>query len=260
MLSTRTLFTLAMTIALVPSAAAGAVDEPPAAAARQAVDDALEGQDLDHPPPGSPGDRALWRSGHEVTVALHVERARSTRLQAVLRSLGYVERARALAAQRGDAGAKGRALEESLGDAHGVLVSLLTARWPVDTYRVCAYPAMELGSILSYGKSDPSTVARHRAMLVGCVEQAQAAVSAMKNGNDLLEQAMRAVDAASRARDESDAVVAAPATGTATPAAPLRTAAAERVDGRDDRGRDRDRDRHHDHDHDHERTSRGEER
>lgn len=258
MFSSQTRLILAIAVALMPFRSGAAGDLHPVAA-RVAVDDALEGQDLDHPPPGSASDQALWRSGHEITLAVHVERARSTRLQTVLQAVRYVERAQALGRRAGEAGAKARALEDGLHDAHSGLVSLLTARWPIDTYRVCAYPAMELGSMLSYGASDPSLLARHRAMLVGCVEQAQAAVSAMKNGNDLLEQAMWAVDAASRASEVGDALVAAPAAappmiapaaGTATPAAPLRTAAAERAEAH--QGRDRERD--------HERTSRDEER
>lgn len=205
MSSNPTTFTLAIAtaLALVPFGA-GVAGEAPAVPEREAVDDALDGQDLDHPPQGSPEDRALWRSGHEVTLALHVERARSTRLQAVLQGLRYADRARTLADRAGDAGARGREVQLELGDAHTALVSLLTAPWPVDTYRVCAYPAMEFGSLLSYGKSEPSTVARHRAMLVGCVEQAESSVTAMKQGNDLLEEAMRAVDAAFGAPGPTD--------------------------------------------------------
>jgi hypothetical protein len=186
---------LAITIAAAPVAGLAAGDAP-ASSPPPAVDPAAIGQDITSPPPGSPADQALWRSGHEVTLAVQIERARATRLQTVLVSLRYPDRLGALAARDGEAGAKGAALQRRLGEAHATQFQVLSARWPVDTYRVCGYPTMEFGSMLLYGKSSPDELAKHRAMLVGCVDQARASLALMKEGNDGLEAAMKEVDAA----------------------------------------------------------------
>jgi hypothetical protein len=193
MASRWTSYTLALAVGCAPMAGRAAGE---ATAPAEPVDHALEGQDPAHPPPGSAADQALWRSGHEVTQRVQLERARATRLQAVLLNLRYTERTQALAGRDGEAGEKGKALRQQLSDAHSQQFAALTARWPVDTYRVCGYPTMEFGSMMSYGKSDPADLAKHRAMLTGCVEQAQASINAMKQGNDRLEAAMRAADAA----------------------------------------------------------------
>lgn len=193
-------------VALAGSAAAEApapgkappIKAPPAEEAPPpAVDGVLPGQDLDHPPRGTPEDQALWRSGHEVTNLVHVERARATRLQTLLVKLKYTERLKTLEAKGGEAATRSVALQRGLSDAHASQFSVLTARWPVDTYRVCSYPAMEFGS-MSAGTPDPAELAKHRAMLVGCVEQAQASVKLLRQGNDGLEAAMKAADEALR--------------------------------------------------------------
>jgi hypothetical protein len=176
----------------------------------------LPGQSLEAPPPpGSPEDQALWRAGLEVTNEVQIERGRATRLQLVLANLRYVDRLRTLAARGGEAGERARAIEKRVNEAHAAQFSVLTARWPVDTFRVCGYPAMEFGSMLSYGKTDPADLARHRAMLVGCVEQTRAALGLMKRGNDALEAALRDAEAALVAAGLGSAV----AGGSAQPAA-----------------------------------------
>lgn len=188
--SFRTSLTLSLAVLLAP-ALGRAADAPPPADATNAE---LAGQDLDHPPPGAPADQALWRAGHEVTHAVHVERARSTRLQAVLVSLRYVERVDALAARAGEDGEHGGEVQKQLAEGRAAQYAGLTARWPIDTYRVCSAPSTEFASMLLYGKSDPADLAKHRAMLTGCVEQARASVKVMKDGNDALEAAMRRAD------------------------------------------------------------------
>lgn len=184
-----TSFTLAIAVAAapLPSRAGDPVAPAPAAAA-------LPGQDLDHPPVGQPQDVALWRSGFEITNTLQIERARATRLQAVLLSLRYTDRLQALAARGGEPGDRGAALARRLADAHATQFAALTGPWPIDPFRVCTFPAMEFGSMLSYEKADPGELARHRAMLVGCIDQAQESAAAIKRGNDGLEAAMAAAD------------------------------------------------------------------
>lgn len=229
---------LALAIAAAPFATPA--DAPGRAGAEAAAEDgALAGQDLDHPPPGSPADAALWRAGHEVTQAIHIERARATRLQAVLVSLRYGERIQALGERGGEARERAVALRRRLGDAHGVQHAILTARWPVDTYRVCGYPAMEFGSMLAYGRSGPADLAKHRAMLVGCVEQAEASLGAMREGNDGLEEAMKAADArlAAEGLGAGGGALARPAPSPER--APARTAAAGREEEHGEAGRHR---------------------
>jgi hypothetical protein len=168
-----------------PPAAAEPATSPPSGAA-------LPGVSLDSPaPPGSPEDQALWRAGLEVTNEVQIERSRATRLQLVLANVRYVDRLRELQARGGEMGERAKEVEKRVNDAHAAQFGVLTARWPVDTFRVCGFPAMEFGSMLSYGKTDPTDLAKHRTMLVGCVEQTQAALKLMKQGNDALEAAMR---------------------------------------------------------------------
>ena len=155
----------------------------------------LPGSSLDSPPPpGSPEDQALWRAGLEVTNEVQAERSRATRLQLVLANLRYVDRLRAIETRGGEAGEKAKAIEKRVNDAHAAQFSVLTAQWPIDTFRVCGFPAMEFASMLSYGKTDPAELSRHRTLLTGCVEQTRAALKLMKQGNDALEDAMRAAE------------------------------------------------------------------
>jgi hypothetical protein len=190
MASKWTSFILAIAVGAAPGASRAADPVAPAPATT------LPGQDLDHPPIGAPQDLALWRSGFEITNTLQIERARATRLQAVLLSLRYTDRLQSLTARGGEPGERGAALARRLADAHAAQFAVLTGRSPIDPWRVCSFPAMEFGSMLSYDKADPGELARHRAMLLGCVEQAQEYASAMKQGNDGLEAAMAAADAA----------------------------------------------------------------
>jgi hypothetical protein len=168
---------------------------------------------------------------------VRIERARATRLQTVLLSLRYTDRSKELAARGGDDGARGAALQGRLSDAHTAQFSVLSARWPVDTYRVCGYPAAEFGSMLMDGMSTPADLARHRAMLVGCVEQAGASVKALKAGNDGLEAAMKAVDEAFAAarRGPPGGEVAQPAAPATQAAATTARAATPDVDGKRER-------------------------
>jgi hypothetical protein len=194
MASRWTSLTLALAVSWAPGAAR-AEEKGETEAKAKAPDGVLPGQDLEHPPRGTPEDQALWRSGFEVTQAVHLERARATRLQTVLLNLRYDDRLKTLEGRGGDAAKRAAALQRGLSDAHAVQFSVLTARWPVDTYRVCSYPAMEFGS-MSAGNPTPDEVAKHRAMLTGCVEQAQASVKLLKQGNDGLEGAMKAAEEA----------------------------------------------------------------
>lgn len=186
--------TVALILALSP---AGARPAPGATTVAPDAPAGPPGQDASSPPPGSPEDLALWKSGLDASSAVQVERGRATRLQVVLANLRYTERLQALADRGGEAGEGATALARKLAEAFAVQFGVLTARWPVDTYRVCSYPTMEFGSALaSAKKTEPADVARHRAMLVGCVEQAQASANLMRQGNDALEAAMREAAAA----------------------------------------------------------------
>jgi hypothetical protein len=225
MASRWTSYTLALAVLGAPMAG-GAAGTSAAAEKAPQVDEAspppadgvLPGQDLDHPPRGTPEDQALWRSGHEVTNQVHIERARATRLQTLLVKLKYTERLKLLEAKGGDAAKRSAALQKGLSDAHASQFTVLTARWPVDTYRVCSYPAMEFGS-MSAGNPEPSELAKHRAMLVGCVEQAEASVKLLKQGNDGLAAAMKAADEALKAAGVGIPGLA-PASAAADKAAP----------------------------------------
>lgn len=148
------------------------------------------------PATAAPDDRALQRAGEDVTNALQIERARATRLQLVLGNLRYAERLRGLADQGGPRGERAAALAGQLASARGGQARVLTARWPVDPTRVCGYPALELGAMLDGGAASPEDLAKHRAMLTGCVEQAEATRRMLKEGNDAIEAAMREADAA----------------------------------------------------------------
>lgn len=212
MASRWTSLTLALAVLAAPRAGGAEPPAPAKEAAQGQEEGVLPGQDLDHPPRGTPEDQALWRSGFEVTNQVHVERARATRLQALLVSLRYTERLAALAAKGGDAAKQARGAQKGLSDAHATQFSVLTARWPVDTYRVCSYPAMEFGS-MSAGTPTPEEVAKHRAMLTGCVDQAQASLKLMKQGNDALEAAMKVAD-----RALADGGLGSPAAGLVVPA------------------------------------------
>jgi hypothetical protein len=189
----------AVMIAVGLSAAPGAFGAAPPAAAEPTASRSdgsmLPGQSLDSPPPpGSPEDQALWRAGLEVTNEVQIERSRATRLQLVLANLRYVDRLRTLQARGGETGERAKEVEKRVNDAHAAQFGVLTARWPVDTFRVCGYPAMEFGSSLS-GRTDPVELARERTLLTGCIEQTRAALKLMKGANDALETAMKGAEA-----------------------------------------------------------------
>jgi hypothetical protein len=190
----------AVVIAVGLSVAPGAPGAAPPAAAEPTTSRSdgsmLPGQSLDSPPPpGSPEDQALWRAGLEVTNEVQIERSRATRLQLVLANLRYVDRLRALQARGGEPGERAKEVEKRVNDAHAAQFGVLTARWPVDIFRVCGYPAMEFGSSLSSGRTDPVELARERTLLTGCIEQTRAALKLMKGANDALEAAMNGAEA-----------------------------------------------------------------
>lgn len=192
-----TAHTLAIALAAAPGST-GAKVEPAndTVPAPEPEPPPLPGADLSAPPPGSKADQELWRSGHLATKAVHAERGRATKLQLTLVKLRYGERLGLLAERGGDAGEAAKKLKERLNASHSLQFAALTSRWPVDTYRVCGYPTMEFGSMLvSAAKIAPEDLARHRAMLTGCVEQATGAVNTLKGGNDALAAAMREADA-----------------------------------------------------------------
>lgn len=242
---------LALSIVILGAPVAGRATSPaPAApatpAAEPQIDDRdLAGQDLAHPPPGSPEDQALWRAGYEVTQAVQLERARASRLQLVLMNLRYNERLQGLRSRDDEGARQAATLQRGLSDAHAVQFSIQNARWPVDTYRVCGYPSMEFGSMLIFGKSTEEQLAKHRAMLTGCVEQAQLSIARMKEGNDGLEAAMRAIDAA--VPPTALAIqAAAPAPGKETAGAVAKAAAVRPVEAHEER---ENHEKHEKHDH-----------
>lgn len=196
MRSTWTAFALAAAVSAVPATGRGEEPEKGAAAAPGDADPGLVGQDIDHPPPGSAKDVALWRAGMQVTIDVPVERARASRLQIVLLNLRYADRLKALAARGGEDAERAEVLSKRIDAAIRVQAGVQTARWPVDTYRVCGYPAMQFGSMLASGDNKPEDLAKNRAMLFGCVDGAQAALKMQKESNDRLEAALKDAEAA----------------------------------------------------------------
>jgi hypothetical protein len=203
------------------------------------------------PPMAKPEDRALWTQGNEVTSAIQVERGRASRLQLVLLNLRYADRLRALAARGGEDVERADPAARRLLAAHGAQLVTLTARWPVDTYRGCGYPALEFGSLAAFDRAAAPDLDLHRSLLRTCVDAAGKAVATLREANDDLEAAMRQADAVLVA-----AGLGAPSAGATQEAAREGRLSAD-ADGHDRRDRDHAHDHDRDHDHDHDRGSRG---
>jgi hypothetical protein len=211
---------------LAPAGPEGDASPPlqPAAAPGAAEPDrvALEPEgamDSSSPPPGLPEDQALWKQGIETTQAIHVERARASRVQVVLRNLRYFQRLLLLVERGGEEGKRAEALTRRLDAAYAVQYSTLNARWPVEPTRGCSYPAVEFGSTMDFhsNETDLARLAKHRAILRGCIEMAQSAITPMRDATDKLEAAMRAAADALQAAGLGDPS-AGLASGSSSPA------------------------------------------
>jgi hypothetical protein len=154
------------------------------------------------PPPASPSDLALWRSGRSASESIVVSRARAGTLQVRTKGNRLLERLEE-AAERG--GPKGgpwlTSVRERLLQAWRLDYDLLARQWPVDPTRGCGYQLLAFDSALrapaNAGDSALAlTVARGE--LRQCVEKAAGAVQAMTAANQALEASLLEAEQALR--------------------------------------------------------------
>lgn len=148
--------------------------------------------DADKPPPGSPAEQALWRSGLESTRRLHAVRVASTRLQQRLRYTGTEKQLDALARGATPAAAEATALQARLRSAWQHNIQTLTKPWPVDPTRGCMATFVDY-ELQLYNHNPQGREARLGMLgkeLGNCLQRLESIRSEMDGANRAFEQAI----------------------------------------------------------------------
>lgn len=174
---------------------------PASPAAPAPVDDgpdALGAGQLTSPPPGSPEDVALWRTGIELSDTIVTERLAANKMQWQAITSRLTSRLEALAGKESDpAAAKAVELLARFRPILAFNLETLARRWPVDPTRGCRYPVMHFEGILQSPESKRrvTQLLVTREELQDCVDRARPALKVLMASNADLKAAIAEVEA-----------------------------------------------------------------
>jgi hypothetical protein len=152
-------------------------------------------------PAGAPADVALWRRTYDLNNEIPIERSISTRLQLEVKNGRLLEGLAALRKRPGvdhDTHERAEHAEERLVRALREDVQVLTAQWPVDPTRVCAYDLLNFESVLRSDENPrkAAQLAQTREPVQECAGKAELALSTLRGANDRLREAITVAEQA----------------------------------------------------------------